>query len=280
MTRQHGTLAAFVVDVCRCEPCKAASRRYENRRNRLMAYGQWEPYVDAEPARQHVEMLRQFGLSWMQVARISGVPRGSVSKLIYGDGPRGMAPSKRIRPKTAAAILALEPNADILADGAMVDGTGTRRRLQALIYLGWSQNRLADHLNVERSNLGQMLRSDAKVRCGTARAVRSLYDELWDQAPPESGHRERISASRARNYARQNGWAPPMAWDDDHIEDPAAVADLGAKTWKQTAVAENAAELIDGQGYTVEQAAERLGVTRSYIEHARRRVAQDDEVAA
>lgn len=199
MTRPHGTLARAKGDACTCEPCHAAERRYMNRRYRLMAYGQWQPYVDADPVREHIEKLQTFGLGWMTIAALSGVPRGSVSKLIYGDAKRGMAPSKRVRPKTAAAILAIEPDMDVLPDGAMIEGTGTRRRLQALIANGWAQNRLAERLGMHRTNLNKMLLGHNYVRCGTARAVTMLYNDLWDQAPPQAEHRAKISANRARN---------------------------------------------------------------------------------
>lgn len=218
MKYEHGTLGAAKIDGCGCGACHDAERQYANRRYRLMAYGRWQPYVDAQPVREHVATLQAFGLGWMTIAAISGVPRGSVSKLIYGDSRRGMAPSKRVRPFTAAAILAIEPTMDALADGAMVDGCGTRRRVQALVAVGWAQNRLAEHLGMDRASLNRSLRGSSPVRCGTARAVRSLYDELWDQPPPEATHRDKISASRARNYARERGWLPPQAWDDDLLD--------------------------------------------------------------
>lgn len=252
-----------------------------NRRYRLMAYGQWQPYVDADPVREHIEKLQTFGLGWMTIAALSGVPRGSVSKLIYGDAKRGMAPSKRVRPKTAAAILAIEPDMDVLPDGAMIEGTGTRRRLQALIANGWAQNRLAERLGMHRTNLNKMLLGHNYVRCGTARAVTMLYNDLWDQAPPQAEHRAKISANRARNYARDRGWPPPMAWDDDAIDDPAARAYLGAETPRDVALAENSEELVR-QGFTLEQAAERLDVSRNYLDKARSRARsrRASEVAA
>jgi transcriptional regulator with XRE-family HTH domain len=277
--REHGTLAAYKIDLCKCDLCEEANRTYVARRARLKAYGQWEPYVDAEPVREHVRTLIGFGLGWMQIAKIAGVPRGVMSKLLYGDGPRGLAPSKRVRPHTAAKILAVEPSFDMLADGAMVDGTATRRRLQALVAVGWAQARLAERLGVERTNLNKMLRSGQHVRAGTVRAVARLYDELWDQAPPESEHRAKISASRARNYARAAGWLPPMAWDDDTIDDPAACGDLGQKTNRADALFEDSEELLR-QGFTVELAAERLGVSPKYLSVARSLVQRREDAVA
>lgn len=280
MRHDHGTLAAAKLDGCKCGACRAADRRYENHRYRLMAYGQWEPYVDATPVRAHVARLRDLGLGWMTIAKLAGVPRGSMSKLLYGDGVRGLAPSKRVRPKTAAAILAVTPTIDVLPDGAMVDGTGTRRRLQALVAMGWAQSRLAERLGVDRTNLNKLLlRTDGRVRCGTARAVRRLYDDLWDEAPPEGGHREKIAANRARNYARDRGWVSPLAWDDDTIDDPTAVPDLGGETPRQVALFEDSEELLR-QGFTVQQAAERLGVNPDYLKKARARARRGGEAAA
>lgn len=279
MRYEHGTLGAMKIDGCKCDLCRAADRRYMNRRYRLMAYGQWQPYVDATPVRNHVKRLQEFGVGWMTVAKLSGVPRGSVSKLLYGDRVRGLAPSKRVRPATAAALLAIEPSMDVLADGAMVDGTGTRRRLQALVAIGWAQSRLAERLGVDRTNLNKTLRGDALIRCRTARAVRALYDDLWNQTPPQAGHREKIAANRARNYARDRGWVPPLAWDDETIDDPAAVPDLGGESTRQDALFENSEELL-GQGFLIAQVAERLGVREDYLKQIRRRARRDLASAA
>jgi hypothetical protein len=110
---------------------------------------------------------------------------------------------------------------DTLKPMVLVDGAGTRRRLQALIARGWSKRKLALRLGMKPSNFGITF-VGRRVRASTARAVRVLYDELWDVAPPEATHGDRIAASRARRYARTQGYAPPLAWDDDTIDDPAA----------------------------------------------------------
>lgn len=274
-TRDHGTLAAFKIDGCKCGPCTATNRRYVARRARLIAYGQWQPYVDAEPVRQHIAQLRAAGLGWRRIAQLSGVPNGSVSKLLYGDARRGMAPSKRVRPATAAAILAIRADLDVLGATVLVDATGTHRRMQALAATGWSFARLSARLGISRGNLGKTMRSD-RVYAATARTVRVLYDELWNQPAPEASHRDKIAAARARNLARARGWAPPLAWDDDLIDDPAAQPDLGEETSRDLALFENSEELF-GQGYTTAQAAERLGVTASYLNQARSRVRRSRE---
>ncbi|MFC9244585.1 hypothetical protein ACFT7S_11310 [Streptomyces sp. NPDC057136] len=56
----------------------------------------------------------------------------------------------------------------------------------------------------------------------TAHALAVTYNELWNQQPELHGV-TRQAANRFRNYARAKGWPPPAAWDDDVIDDPAAL---------------------------------------------------------
>lgn len=247
-----------------------ADREAANHRARMIAYGTWQPYIDAEAARQHVRLLASHGVGWKRAANLAGISTGSMSKLMYG-GPGDRPPSRRIRPETAAAILAVRPDLAALGSGSAVDATGTRRRIQALIATGWSQQRLAGRLGMLPGNFGDILNRE-KVTASTARAVTGLYDELWDKPPAEGGHREKISASRARNYARKHGFVPPLAWDEDALDDP----DAGpAEGWQRTGpdaprgarLAAEAAELLE-LGVSFPLAADRLGVPWKTLERA------------
>jgi len=220
--RPHGT-AKYHLELCRCPTCRQAARDYENNRRRAIAYGRWQPYVDAEPVREHVRSLGEFGIGWMRVARLAGVPRGGVSKLLYGDSRRRMAPSRRVRPETALKLLSVEPTLENLGDRTPVDGTGTRRRLQALVYAGWTQSELARRMGQDQSNFGQTV-VGRLVRVATVKATRVLYDELWRVDPVAAGVPE-FRAVAARRIALSNGWAPVGAWDDDTIDDPSAIPD-------------------------------------------------------
>lgn len=222
--REHGTYVKYVVEKCHCELCRAANRDYERKRTRQQAYGH-HPYVDAQPAREHVRALMSAGVGLKRIAKLSGVPHGSVAKLIYGEAHRNLAPSKRIRPATSKKLLAVQlpsdPTAGQLAAGARVDATGTRRRLQALVAIGYSQSRLAQRLGLLPTNFPTLLARDG-VTARTAREVVALYDELWNTPQYGTDHRSRISANRARRMAAKRGWPPPMAWDDDTIDAPDA----------------------------------------------------------
>jgi len=230
---EHGTRLAYIRDECRCRPCRDANAAEQARVDRLRAYGQWAPLVDAEPAREHVRALMAAGMGWQRVGRTAGVSSGAMSKLLYGrtrDDGTLRPPTRRVRPEVAARLLAVRVTLDTLGGKAIIDPAGTRRRLQGLIACGWTITALSTRLGMTPSNLGRVVRSDDRVHAGTARKVRDLYDELWDQRPNEHDHRTRISAARARGMAARHGWLPPLAWNDDEIDDPGAWANLGDDT--------------------------------------------------
>jgi hypothetical protein len=244
------SVASYKWRRCRCAGCYEANRTYERRRNRLLAYGRWQPYVDAEPVRRHVRGLMAAGMGWQHIARMAGVPGGSLSKLLYGQGAR--PPSRRIRPGTAARLLAVRPTLQTLAAGARVDPTGTRRRMQAMAAVGWPLGEQARRLGRGLSNYSKTLDS-RWCTAGTARAVAGLYEQL-SMVPGPSG--------RSRQRAGSLGWAPPLAWDD--IDDPACRPKLGSgsRRLRPLTVAERRAVVHrmwrDGTRDAV--VAERLGV--------------------
>lgn len=214
---EHATRACYILDGCRCRPCADAAAAYERRRTRMVAYGRSD-MVDAQPVRDHVEALRRAGVGLKRVAMLSGVAHGALSRLVYGE--KGRPRSRRVRRATASAVLAVQPDGSALSPGALVDGTGTRRRLQALACLGWTVHRLQEHTGCERQRLDQAM-NGGRVRRSTAVAVRDAYERLWNTRPPATTRGERSAAGRAVARARRAGWAPPMAWDD--IDDPSVV---------------------------------------------------------
>jgi hypothetical protein len=275
MSREHGTPARYVwgpdeQDVpgagCHCAKCTASRRVGEGHRRRMRAYGCWQPYVDAEPAREHARLLGRCGIGWKRAAALAGVSTGAMSKLLYG-GPGDRPPTRRIRPDTAARILAVDPFPVNRGDRALAEATATRRRLQALVAIGWAKAQLAARLGMTGSNFGKTMER-AQVVIATERAVCALYDELWDTRPPETSHWEKISAARARNYAAARGWALPCEWLDSEIGDPEAVPSgrrLHDGPPRGPELAAEAVELL-GYGLTREQAAARLGVARNTVD--------------
>lgn len=278
----HGSLSRLKHHGCKCDACRKADRDYVNTRSRLIAYGRWQPYVDAEPVRQHVRMLMSYGIGLQRVRALAGIPNGTMSKLLYGDGRRGLQPSKRVRTETAEKILAVRASLDAVAPSALIDGTGTRRRLQALVAVGWPQIELARLTGLDKLTINEQVHALVTTAyAATARTVRDLYDQLWNVDPASRGVARRW-IDQARALAAANGWVPPAAWDDDYIDSPAAVPDMGARVPRYIALAENGLELERTQGYTRQQAADRLGVSKDALQQAisRYRAAQADQQSA
>src|SRR5258708_22627051 len=109
-----------------------ANRRLDNaRRRRMIAYGRWQPFVDATPAREHLELLSRHRIGWARAAELAGLSRGTVSQILFG--PRRV---ERIRSETEAAILAVPPVGEGAAPGAVAPAFGIQRRAQALHAIG------------------------------------------------------------------------------------------------------------------------------------------------
>ena len=175
MPREHGTHAKYANDHCRCDPCRQAQREYNRRRVRAIARPDetWCPYIDAEPVRDHIRWLATCGIGLKTLTTLAGVPHGTLSKLVYGDRARHMAPSKRVRPATAHKIMAVMPNH--AAGAQRVPAAPTWRLLNELIDLGWSRAELARRLGHQGPGL-QINRN--RVYASTARQVEQLHAQL------------------------------------------------------------------------------------------------------
>lgn len=266
--RPHGR-AKYVMEHCQCDVCREANNAYQRTRARQRGYGR-AAYVDAEPARAHLRALGEAGIGWRRAAGLAGLSSSVVSKLLYGRA--GCAPSKRIRAATAEKILAVEACADALADKAVVDATGTRRRLRALVAIGWTQTQLAERLGLTPNNFWPLVHVQSNVTAARRRAVAELYDELWNKLPADDA-----LARKSRRYAQQHGWVPPLAWDDDQIDDPAAepagVPEAGRKQGRQGKLppADELRWLLDQE--SPRSVAQRYGVRPDAIDAALRRSA-------
>ncbi|MCX5103443.1 hypothetical protein [Streptomyces sp. NBC_00439] len=221
-TRDHG-YARYKLDGCRCYTCGWAVAQYRDAREHAIRRGEWQPYVDAAPVREHLERLRACSLGLRRVAEIVHVDRKRLQVILNGRPERGTELQEQVRPALAAAVLRVEPTLDNLGSATPISSVGTHRRLTALVAAGWPQAHLAKRLGMSDGNFSSLLgRSQVIVR--TARLVRSVYDELWLSDPREHGVGTQ-PFSRARNHGASHQWAPPGAWDEDTIDDPAAFPD-------------------------------------------------------
>lgn len=105
-----------------------------------------------------------------------------------------------------------------------VDATGTRRRIQALMCLGWSQRHIAALAGTTQQVISVQLHIDTVTRPSHDRMV-AVFEQLSVALPPTDTPGQRLAVGRLKALARRNGWAPPFAWDDiDNDKHPAGTA--------------------------------------------------------
>jgi transcriptional regulator with XRE-family HTH domain len=260
---------------------RAAYNRWCRRRRRLIAMGKWEPFVDAEPVRQRIRALNEAGMSTGVLTKRLGLPSTALEHVMW---KRHGVASTLVRRETAEAVMGYWPSLEDFPGYALINATGTRRRLEALFTLGWTQRYLSRRLEVSERSLSRAL-SKPRVTAHLARKVAGLYDELWKRPPYESEVAQ-VAAHRARMHAASVGYAGPLAWDDDTIDDPSAVPQTDAvqpvATEGENVVArwlmgesvilgaehrdEAVAHLFEWTSLTAEEIAERVGMSKAAAE--------------
>jgi hypothetical protein len=243
---QHGTRAAYVKDRCRCTDCTAANTAASRTATRERTYGRWHPYVDAAPVRGHIAALRAAGIGVERIAQLAGLSVSHIRQLAEHDRS-GSPTTQRVRSGTAARVLRVGIDNASPAPRSRVDVIGTRRRLQALIAVGWAPELLAARLGRHPGSLHCSMTSRS-VTARTARDVAALYEQLWNVRPPELTDEQRAAADAARAHAAAHGWPPPLAWDDIDT-DPAPPAAAPARPDDMDAIAVERALAGDGIRY-------------------------------
>lgn len=188
------------------------TRKRENktlcRRHRLQRVEQTGlGFIDSTPAREKIALLREHGWSIHRIGAAVDVPASTVQRISCGGvGSRAYGP-------TVNAIAALA-----VIDGRLsIDSTGTGRRLQALVRIGWSYDEISRLSGINDETLRKVA-TRPRVAVGVAAAVAGVYDDLYHSDGPSilamlGGHRR--------------GFAPPDAWGEDTIDDPNAEPYVG-----------------------------------------------------
>ncbi|NKS56299.1 hypothetical protein GS504_01550 [Rhodococcus hoagii] len=159
-------------------------------------------------------------MSVKAIAAAADVSDSAVRALLVGKGA-GIEPSKRLLRTVADKLLAVPvppPGAvaSHIRDGQQVDGTGTRRRLRALIAAGHSQSDLDARLGWPIGSVNRIVSGRTRaVTAGRHRETAALFTEL--QLIPGDSVRARARALRSR-------WPLPFQWDEETIDDPRARA--------------------------------------------------------
>lgn len=186
---------------CRRDECRTADRiyrkQYELRRLRGIPSHIPGPVVAA-----HLRLLTDSGRT---IRSTSGEAR--VSERAIGYILNGQANVTRAK---ALALLAVQP----LDEAPRVDPTGSIRRIQALVAIGWPIVWTAAQTGYHPSYLFNIIAGRVPtIPRPVAHRFTALYREYSHRPGP---------SEYARSIARRNGWHGPLAWDaiDDPNEKP------------------------------------------------------------
>lgn len=165
-------------------------------------------YVDPAPVTRHVHALLATGLTARGIATLARVSPTTIARFRDGDYARAQR-------SVATRILAVR--ADAILDRPDNDGfvprIGAVRRVQALLAIGWRHEDITAAMPTHTRAHLILSQHGPFVTRTTHDAVVAAYDAL-SMRPGQS------DVTRKRALAA--GFAPPLAWDDETIDDPAA----------------------------------------------------------
>jgi hypothetical protein len=157
----------------------------------------------------------------------------------------------------------------------------------ALAARGWSPQAIQAETGIPAQLIRRELDGRPNQAPGLPKVIASAYDRLWNRDPPTAVPAQRQAAVAAAAEAARLNWAPPMAWDDDLIDQPDG---RPAEAWQRRGRGYPAVDLVEDAefvrehgGYRRADAAEvamRLGVSRDQLQHAYVRARRYSERAA
>lgn len=147
--------------------------------------------------------------------------RCPVARHLHGTNAAYVNDACRCLDCTAAAAAVARERYRLKAYGwwePRVSGVGVARRLQGLAWMGHGSDGIGRRIGVSGQmvaywRLGRYVQATAP----TVRKVTAVYDDLWSVRSDEP------MSTRTHRYAIRNGWGSPLCWDDETIDDPAAV---------------------------------------------------------
>lgn len=142
----------------------------------------------------------------------------------------------------------------------LIPAVGVARRLQALCALGWSPADIGARLGWSKELVQQHRRPRSpRVSRQIADQVKRVFEEL--QGTPGPSVQTKASAERA-------GWAPPLLWDEEAIDDPMA-RPVTQVVGRRRALDE--VRWLVSFGVSRDDAARQVGVSVAAVERAEQR---------
>jgi hypothetical protein len=176
--------------------------------------------VSPERAAAHIAKFRAASIEDKDIIAMMGVTRNTFYRVMRG------LPLRRETEQRILSVPAPKP-AGPMATVVKVPAVGTHRRLQALLWQGWPSGELERRLGLHQWWIGRSFRHRKTVTMAVEARVAALYDQLWNVLPEDAG----VDPERARStreQAAEAGYAGPLEWDDDSINDPHAVPQADA----------------------------------------------------
>ena len=162
-------------------------------------------YVDAAPVRARLRSLLDAGVPLRTLGRVTGLSATTVSTIVDGT-------QEHVQRATAARVRHLSLTTLYASvSGGHVPRVGAARRVQALLALGWPHHELGA---AGITNSAQIIGAPGElITVHRWRQVRDVYDALSMTPGP---------SPQTRGWAAKLGYAPPLAWDEDTLDDPNA----------------------------------------------------------
>lgn len=184
----------------------ASNEAAQRKRRRILAARGVELLVDSGPAAAHIRALQALGWSLTQIEQTTSVARCSMRNALKGNP---------LRWETERKILALR----LTAPGYQYQAPslGAVRRLRALYAAGHDLATISSASGLSYTFASGLANGHkATITSETDTAIRRAYDTLSMSLG---------SSHQALGRARREGWASPLFWDENTIDDPAGFPD-------------------------------------------------------
>jgi hypothetical protein len=169
--------------------------------------------------------MASHGVSIRSIGEASGVSASTISLI-----DRGAVNLVGVQIEKAILAVRVEHIFERPNPRGSVPIIGARRRIQALMAIGWRHQDLTPMLGFRSANI--VHQEGRWVSRQKHDAVKDLYDRIWNQRGP--------AGAQSMTRIAKAGYAPPLAWDDDSIDDPNATPDLGVEVHKHGPADEDA----------------------------------------
>lgn len=180
--------------------CRRHYQRNWLEQKRAQAAGEESGTVDAATVRAHLHELAANGMGADTVAAITGLPIAVVADIA------GRA--RRAERDIALTIMRVHAFPEDAEERAAISPHGARRRIHALVALGWTFEQVAGWLEMGAGDLTALIGPQvATIRAGVHHKIAAMFDARSMTVP-------QVKDPRSLALAAAEGWVTPLAWDD------------------------------------------------------------------